>query len=92
MAKVEFWKVDGQPKVPTIECPGCEMRHQLPDWEFNGDVDRPTFRPSLLVTWEHGPEREKRRCHSYITDGKIKFLGDCTHALVGQTVELPAIE
>lgn len=28
-------------------------------------------------------------CHSWITDGKIQFLDDCTHALVGQTVNLP---
>lgn len=29
------------------------------------------------------------RCHSYVTDGKIQFLGDCTHNLVNQTVDLP---
>lgn len=29
------------------------------------------------------------RCHSYITDGRIQFLGDCTHKLAGQTVDLP---
>lgn len=29
------------------------------------------------------------RCHSYVTDGRIQFLGDCTHQLAGQTVELP---
>ena len=28
-------------------------------------------------------------CHSFIVDGKIQFLGDCTHALAGQTVPLP---
>jgi hypothetical protein len=28
-------------------------------------------------------------CHSFVTDGRIWFLGDCTHALAGQTVELP---
>lgn len=28
-------------------------------------------------------------CHSFVTDGKIQFLGDCTHKLAGQTVELP---
>jgi hypothetical protein len=28
-------------------------------------------------------------CHSYVTEGRIQFLGDCTHALAGQTVELP---
>lgn len=29
------------------------------------------------------------RCHSFVTDGKILFLGDCSHALKGQTVDLP---
>lgn len=28
-------------------------------------------------------------CHSFVTDGMIQFLGDSTHALSGQTVELP---
>jgi hypothetical protein len=28
-------------------------------------------------------------CHSFIKDGKIQFLGDCTHELAGQTVNLP---
>jgi hypothetical protein len=31
-------------------------------------------------------------CHSFIRDGKIQFLGDCTHAFAGQTLELPEIE
>lgn len=28
-------------------------------------------------------------CHSFVTDGRIQFLGDCTHALAGLTVDLP---
>ena len=32
------------------------------------------------------------RCHSFVTNGKIQFLGDCTHALVGQTVDLLDVE
>ena len=28
-------------------------------------------------------------CHSFVTDGRIQFLGDCTHILAGQTVDLP---
>lgn len=31
-------------------------------------------------------------CHSFVRDGKIQFLGDCTHELKNQTVELPIIE
>jgi hypothetical protein len=33
-----------------------------------------------------------QRCHSFLVDGQIQFLGDCTHALAGQTVPLPEIE
>ena len=29
------------------------------------------------------------QCHSFVTDGRIQFLGDCSHALAGQTVPLP---
>lgn len=28
-------------------------------------------------------------CHSYVKDGRIEFLADCSHALAGQTVDLP---
>jgi hypothetical protein len=28
-------------------------------------------------------------CHSFVTDGRIQFLEDCTHELAGQTVDLP---
>ncbi len=30
-------------------------------------------------------------CHSFVTDGRIQFLDDCTHALAGQTVDLPEV-
>ena len=84
-------------------CPGCDDYHGIfvdsadrrtAQWTFNGNVDAPTFRPSLLVTWRVPPPREPddppdRICHSFITDGRIQFLGDCTHGLAGQTVPLP---
>lgn len=44
---------------------------------------------------ERHPEAAKgctwtcRRCHSFVTDGRIQFLSDCTHELAGQTVDLP---
>ena len=28
-------------------------------------------------------------CHSFVRDGRIQFLLDCSHALAGQTVDLP---
>ena len=81
-------------------CPGCDEPHAVnvkeymsgvPVWKFNGNVDRPTFSPSVLVhripktdTYKGHPQ-----CHVFITDGRIQFLSDCEHALAGQTVDLP---
>lgn len=31
------------------------------------------------------------QCHSFIENGKIRFLNDCTHTLAGQTVDLPCV-
>jgi Family of unknown function (DUF6527) len=31
-------------------------------------------------------------CHSFVTGGKIQFLSDCSHALAGQTIDLPNID
>lgn len=70
-------------------CSGCEEVHQYDHrWTFNGDETKPTFSPSLLVRgedWSSG-ERVETRCHLFVTDGEICFLGDCTHKLKGQTV------
>jgi len=30
-----------------------------------------------------------KRCHSFVKDGQMQFLGDCTHAMAGQTVDIP---
>lgn len=67
-------------------CPGCECSHVIDKrWTFNGDLDNPTFSPSLLCNPDHAPSR----CHSFLRDGKIEFLSDCFHKLAGQTVEIP---
>lgn len=30
-------------------------------------------------------------CHCFIVAGQWQFLGDCTHELAGQTVDLPLL-
>lgn len=100
-------------KIP--KCPGCGDDHVIGDsWGFNGDTERPTFTPSLLVKtghhakpphkdgdpcWCNYEERYGEKppfqcyvCHSFVEDGKIRFLGDCTHPLAGQTVDLPEVK
>ena len=78
---------EGHDGTYVFHCPGCGFGHpfNVPRWEWNGSLDRPTFSPSLLVDKDN-PEG---RCHSFVRDGKIEFLSDCFHSLAGQTVELP---
>ena len=74
-------------------------------WGFNGDDVAPTFSPSILVRGtlpikdeDHAAWMRDRTplpppipyvCHSFVTNGQIQFLNDCTHHLAGQTVPLP---
>lgn len=97
-------------------CQGCKCHHGVTDsWQFNNDLNKPTFSPSILVRstklTEQGeadyeqwckagyPNRNGKPldhvptvCHSFVTDGKIQYLSDCTHELAGQTVELEDID
>jgi hypothetical protein len=86
------------PRQYWFHCPGCKNDHaftvggrgsgepvQSPRWTFNGSFDAPTFQPSLLCNKDYPDSR----CHSFVTNGKIQFLGDCFHSLKNQTVDLP---
>lgn len=86
-------RVDGSVAY-LFECPGCGYNHgpqvgspSGPNWTFNGDLNKPTFTPSILM--RTSGESGDVVCHSFVTEGFIKFLNDCTHKLAGQTVELP---
>lgn len=104
-------------------CPGCNDLHTISvapgRWTWNGDSEKPTFNPSVLVRGGHFIEENRKpgdpcwctfyrdhpeqdpgdaslrfkcgRCHSFVKDGKIQFLDDCSHAQRGQTVALPPI-
>jgi len=73
-------------------CNGCGHEHAFSlkseggNHDFNMDLENPTISPSLLQKFIPG-----KTCHSFIQNGKIQYLNDCFHHLVGQTVELPEI-
>jgi len=79
----------------AFHCPGCEYSHWVRvtgqgAWGFNGNEEKPTFTPSVLVN--ASGDSEIKRCHSFVKDGKIQFLGDCDHSLKNQTVDLPDMD
>lgn len=82
---------DGTEKLLIFWCPGCERVHPFTvvsarraPWTWNGDHERPTCEPSLLVE----PNRPQDRCHLFLRNGVIEFLSDCHHELKGQKVPL----
>jgi len=76
------WLPEGEEESPHIRV--------SPHWDFNGNFDKPTFGPSVLMSADYAGTPFV--CHSFVREGRIEFLGDCTHALAGQTVDLPEIE
>lgn len=72
-----------------------------PTWLWNESLESPTLSPSINVVidrWEPPATPEnpnpgvqhlvKYVCHSFVTDGKIKYLDDSTHEFAGQTLDL----
>lgn len=96
MPKVQL--LPGTAGVFSFYCPGCGKPHTVftkdegfphPVWSFNGDLEHPTFNPSVAVT-NTTPEGEKM-CHSFIRNGVIEYLSDCDHALAGKLVEMEEV-
>jgi hypothetical protein len=88
-------------------CPGCDDLHMVSDdWNVTGSGASLTIEPSILIyerqklvnedlEWEVllSPENitTAPRCHSFVRNGHIEFLSDCTHELTGQTVVIPPL-
>ena len=67
-------------------CPGCEQTHTFdvrsdggePTWTFDGNMEHPTFAPSL----QYG------NCHLMLRGGIIEYLPDCRHKYRGRDIPL----
>lgn len=88
--KFEVLVDNGEEKQYYFHCPGCGHAHSVRSrghgaiWGVTGVSDNlPTVIPSIRV------RVGEKVCHSFVRAGKIQYLSDCTHSMVGQTVELP---
>ncbi len=67
-------------KRAHLFCPGCLEEHVIEidpkhnAWEWNGDLDFPSFNPSILYY---------NQCHSFLINGVWEFLSDSDHFLAG---------
>lgn len=71
-------------------CPGCKQPHpfDLNRWSFDGNLESPTFSPSLLC---NANVDEAHRCHSFVRNGNWEFLPDCWHELKNTTTPMVPI-
>ena len=98
MAKVERMTMHGERHVfYCLECPACGVSHAIRTacqdegaqvWEFNGDLERPTFYPAVLAPHQ-SDAGDVTICHFYVEAGRIRYLPDCSHTMAGKQVELP---
>lgn len=80
------WGYNGNPDAPTFT-PSVLVRsgHHVP-----GQEGKPCW-----CSYEERFGRPLPKgvgcgiCHTFITDGMVQFLGDCTHQFAGQTLPLP---
>lgn len=83
------WGYNNNPESPTFT-PSLLVRSGHHTWKDGKD-------PATCF-FCHPPDGEPSFsdlcyvCHSFITDGRIQFLGDCTHELAGQTVSLEDLD
>ena len=75
------WTFNGDEERPTFRASMLvrSTRHE------------PPVTPENLDEWKRAPWPQhdvQTVCHSFVTDGKIEFLTDCTHSLAGQAVPL----
>ena len=97
LEKIEHSFRNGSKDVMYVHfCEGCGYEHPFHTersdkgvtWEFNGSLESPTFRPSMLIN-QHDPSS---RCHYFLTNGEVQYLSDCFHSLAGKTIALKDLE
>jgi hypothetical protein len=79
-------------------CPACGCAHAVwttgrVKWTFNGDLDKATFEPSLMISGggsfnEDGVWRLKPACHVVVTNGILNYQLDSGHKLAGQSIPM----
>ena len=80
-------KIHDYKQLYVFFCEGCKSVHQVNN-SWNVDIVNITITPSVLVT----APNDIRRCHSFITEGKIKYLSDSTHKYKNETLDLLEFE
>lgn len=88
--KRPHWSWNGDAVKPTFS-PSILVRtirlEDVTETDFNEYENLVAMPGGIDVVLEH--PKFMWRCHSFVKEGRIYFLDDCSHKLAGQTVDLP---
>lgn len=82
------WQWNTSPDKPTFR-PSVLIRMGHYAYSEPRDTCWCTYNAAQLAKAEPPSPYSCQICHSFVTDGRIQFLDDCTHDMAGQTVDLP---
>ena len=78
-------------KIPTtIPVITKGTRQGTNAWTWNGDLEKPTLRPSVRTSYHNG--KEMTEIHYWLNDGICQCLGDCKDGNAGKKLALMEIE
>ena len=77
------WGYNGNSETPTFT-PSVLVQHD----QFEPAAITPEIAEKIRIG-EIVQTKATKVCHSFVTGGRIQYLGDSTHPLAGQTVDLP---
>lgn len=80
----DTWTLNGSLDKPTIRASLLVKGNRWDPPVHEGNIQEWRRQP-----WEQ--HEVSTVCHSFVTDGRIEFLGDCTHDLKGKTVDLEEV-
>ncbi|MCE9559262.1 MAG: ammonia monooxygenase [Armatimonadetes bacterium] len=78
---LKAWGWNGSVDTPTLT-PSIIVKSKWP--MVDGEMVHP-----FKYKGEYPCDNGEHVCHSFVRGGRIEFLGDCSHELAGQTVDLP---
>jgi hypothetical protein len=80
------WTWDGSVDKPTFS---PSVLVQGSKFTEKGQADYDAWKAAGFPKHDDKFESIATVCHSFVKDGKMQFLGDCTHQLANQTVDIP---
>jgi hypothetical protein len=78
---------NGYHRLPVI-IKGSRDKQNRVVWSWNGDLDKPTLKPSISTKHGRGDNGKQEIAHCWLNDGRTQFLSDSTIPNKNKTVDL----